>query len=64
MPPDAPDPKATDVPALIFGQFISKLQEAKLPSEVVARLNETLLVDHAFTEASLRSAIFGGQDEP
>lgn len=55
-------PKATDVPAQVFEQFLADLAKAAVPPEVVARLRKTLLEDRLFNDTALNKAIFG--EEP
>ncbi len=62
MSASSPTPKAADVPAQVFEQFIADLAKAEVPAEVVSRLRKTLLEDHLFADAALKQAIFG--EEP
>jgi len=59
MDEKAHEQEATDVPSLIFGQFLESLTAAGQPEDVVARLRKTLLEDKLFTERVLRAAMFG-----
>ena len=59
-----PAPKATDVPAQVFEQFLADLMAAEIPAEVVARLRKTLLEDQLFSDAALKQALFGEEPGP
>jgi hypothetical protein len=48
-----------DVPAQVFEGFLAALTEAGVSAEVVVRLRKTLLEDKAFTDRTLREAVFG-----
>jgi hypothetical protein len=62
MSAPTPTPKAADVPAQVFEQFLADLAKAEVPAEVVTRLHKTLIEDRLFTDAALKQAIFG--EEP
>jgi hypothetical protein len=61
------DPKKTptgaDVPTRIFTEFISQLGKSEVPGEVTERIERALLIDKKFTEATLRAAILGDEND-
>jgi hypothetical protein len=48
-----------DLPSQVFENFLDTVAAAGGSLEMVGRMKQTLLVDHNFTEAGLKSAIFG-----
>ena len=47
----------------VFEKFLTAIEQAGIPEEVRARLRQTLLVDPKFSDAALRTAVFG-EDSP
>lgn len=43
----------------VFDKFLAALEQEGIPEEVRARLRRTLLVDPKFSDAALRTAVFG-----
>lgn len=48
-----------ELSAEVFEKFLAELEHAGIPEEVRARLRQTLLIDPKFSDAALRTAVFG-----
>lgn len=46
------------VPKQIFGQLLKKLEEEKIPADVVIRLKETLIEQGDVSETAIKTALF------
>lgn len=51
-------PVPIDVPAQVFRTYLEDLQAAGASEELVARLRKVLLIDKAYTERAINTAIF------
>jgi len=51
-----------NIPDQVFKTFLESIEGAGVPIELVARLRKTLLEDHVFSDAALKSAVLG--EEP
>jgi hypothetical protein len=56
--------KPSDVPMQVFEEFLHALEEAKVSTELVARLRKTLTEERIFTERALRVAVLGQETLP
>ncbi|MCP5359890.1 MAG: hypothetical protein R3E75_08175 [Steroidobacteraceae bacterium] len=48
-----------ELSAEVFEKFLAELEQAGIPEEVRGRLRQTLLIDPKFSDAALRTAVFG-----
>jgi hypothetical protein len=55
-------PRALDIPAKIFTNFLEELGKAEVPKEVVEKLSAALLTERDFSDDTLKSAILGEED--
>lgn len=52
------------VPDRVFEAFLTRLRDAALPEDLIARLSKTLLEDRKLTEKALREAVLPDEPEP
>jgi len=58
-------PKDTaDIPAQVFEAFLTSLKTAGISDDLVTRFRNTLLEERAFSEVSLKKAVFGERPTP
>lgn len=48
----------TGVPKQIFVQLLKKLEEEKIPADVITRLNKTLIEQGDVSETAIKTALF------
>lgn len=53
------DTPTHEVPKQIFEQYLAKLAAENFPVDAIERLRSALIEEGNFSEASLRSALFG-----
>ena len=64
MTPPSEPTRTSDVPTLVFEQFLKALEGAGVPPELSGRLRKTLLEDKSFTDRALKEAVLGQGAEP
>lgn len=47
-----------EVPALIFGQFLTGLEKAEMPADLVERLRTTIITNKDLSDNAIRAALF------
>ena len=47
-----------EVPALIFEQFLTGLEKAKMPSDLIERLRTTIIVQNDLSDGAIKTALF------
>jgi len=57
--PQQQEPKGQpEVPTQIFAEFLSQLEKAETPMDVVERLRETILINQDLSDRAIRMALF------
>lgn len=56
---DEEESQLSELSTEVFEKFLTALEQAGIPEEVRARLRQTLLSDPKFSDAALRTAVFG-----
>jgi hypothetical protein len=64
MTDSLPNPEAPDVPTQVFEKFLQDIRNAKLPDELVSRLQKVLSEDGSLTENALKAAVLGEDPLP
>jgi len=59
-----PNSETPDVPTKVFEEFVQALRDAKLPDELVARLQKVLSEDGSLAENALKAAVLGEDPLP